>query len=140
MIQILNKKNILRAIFAVWIVLWVLFLVREGKDGQYSALKYLYTHSYGDKVRYVTGDKLYDFLVFCRQNIPKGSTYELAGFERFSIGKVRARYFLWPLKGVGENADFKILYGKKDVKTAGYKEYKRYGGTGRILARKDKGR
>ncbi|GEM_PF-1133560 len=135
-----NKRAILKAVFAAWLVLWMFFLIREDKDGQYGGLRYLYTHDHGSKVRYIIGDKLYGFLVFCRQSIPEGSTYELAGFERFSVNKVRARYFLWPLKNVEGDADFRIVYGREDTEPEGYKEYKQYGGTGRILVKEERNR
>lgn len=99
-----------RIILAIWVVLWLVFLLREDKDGQYRDLKYFYTHSYDDNVGYLLGEKLYAFLESCRQNIPKGSTYELSGFEKFSIYEVRARYFLWPLRSVSADPDFKIVW------------------------------
>ncbi|MEA3489281.1 MAG: hypothetical protein U9R44_02930 [Candidatus Omnitrophota bacterium] len=125
----------LKLIFTVWVVLWVFFLVREDKDGQYGSLAYLYTHGYNDKVRYIMGGRLYDFLVFCERYMPKGTTFDLSGFEPFSIDEVRARYFLWPLRSVGNNPDFVIVYGETTGSPAGYKEYKRYGKTGRLLIR-----
>lgn len=136
MSRILDKKVVFKTVFAAWLVLWVIFLIREDKDGQYGTLRYLYTHGYDDKLRHIMGNGLYEFLIFCRQNIPEGSTYELTGFERFSVSEVRARYFLWPLKDVGENADFKIVYGKEGARSADYKEYKRYSDTGYILVKK----
>ncbi|MFH1552512.1 MAG: hypothetical protein ABID83_02585 [Candidatus Omnitrophota bacterium] len=139
MSRILNKRNIFKTIFAVWIVLWIFFLIREDKDGQYRSLGYLYTHGYNDKVRYVLGDELYDFLIFCRQQIPEGSSYELVGFKKFSIYEVRARYFLWPLRHVKEDPDFKIVYEGQETPGDGYREYKRYGAKGRLLAREDTG-
>ncbi len=137
MVSILKKENILKAVFAVWLVLWVFFLLREGKDGQYRSLGYLYTHGYDEKMRHVIGDELYDFLVFCGENMPEGATYELSGFERFSVSEVRARYFLWPLKSVGEGGDFKIVYGGGEMTSPGYALYKRYGSAGRLFKRRD---
>ena len=121
----LRKEYILKAIIAVWVLLWLLFLVREDKDGQYRELGYLYTHDYADKVSYLAGEDVFSFLVFCRESLPAGSTYELAGFKEFSIDKVRMRYFLWPLRGTEEDADFVIVYGESKV-PLGYKKYKQH--------------
>ena len=129
------KKNILKIIFAVWIVLWVFFLVREDKDGQYRDLRYMYTHGYEDKSSYVMGDELYDFLVFCRKNMPEGATYELSGFENLSIGEVRARYFLWPFRRVEKDPDFIIVCGKKGAKVPGYSRRAQYDGPGCLLVK-----
>lgn len=129
------KRKIFRLILTVWFVLWAFFLLREDKDGQYKTLTYLYSHSYGDKIRYIMGVDLYDFLIFCKQHIPRDSTYELLGFKKYAIGEVRARYFLWPSRRVESDGDFKIIYAKKVVTVSGYKEHKRYNGKGHLLAR-----
>ncbi len=131
----LTKKQLLKFTLIVWIILWMFFLVREDKDGQYKRLAYFYTHGYGDNSRYIMGPDLYDFLVFSRRNIPDGSTYQLIGFERFSIAEVRARYFLWPLRSVSEDAEFKIFYGGKDAEVPGYVLYRDYDGKGVILVK-----
>ncbi|RKY42848.1 MAG: hypothetical protein DRP85_01415 [Candidatus Makaraimicrobium thalassicum] len=133
--RVLNKGKILKLIFAVWLILWILFLLREDKDGQYRSLGYLYAHPYSGKVGYLMGDELYDFLVFCRQHIPGGSTCELLGFKRFSISEMRARYFMWPVRNVEKGADFKIICGEGDIAAPGYKEHRKYDGAGRLLAR-----
>ncbi len=134
---ILKKTNIFKLILTVWLVLWLFFLIREDKDNQYQSLGYLYTHGYDEKIEYLLGGELYDFLVFCRGNMPEGSTYEILGFEKFSIKEVRARYFMWPLKSVGEDPDFKIVHGGQEADTRGYKEHKEYGPAGRLLIRGD---
>jgi hypothetical protein len=132
-----NKLRVFKIIFIVWIVLWVLFLAREDKDGQYRMLYHLYTHDGTDNVRYVVGSDLYDFLVFCKDSIPTGFTYRLSGFKEFSIDEVRARYFLWPLKSVEKDPNFVIIYGREEEKVLGYREYRKYRDRGCILIRED---
>ena len=132
-----DKKNIFRVVLAVWVILWLFFLIREDKDGQYRFLMHLYSADHADKVRFLMGNELYDFLVFCKENIPEYATYKISGFEKFSIYEVRARYFLWPIRSVDKNADFEIFF-KKHVKTLpGYEEYKDYKGIGYIYRRRD---
>ncbi|MCK5450483.1 MAG: hypothetical protein KAI70_01810 [Candidatus Omnitrophica bacterium] len=128
----MKKTVIFRAILILWIVLWVFFLVREDKDGQYDSLKYLYGHNYADKVKFIMGKDLYGFSVFCSENIPRGSTYELSGFKKFSIDEVRMRYFLWPLVGTSGGADYKIVFGSGKLEYPGYKEYQRFENIGTI--------
>lgn len=132
-----DKNKIFKIIFIVWIILWVFFLIREDKDGQYKSLKYLYTHDNTDRTRYVIGGKLYDLLVFCRYHMHAGSTFELTGFKKFSIYEVRARYFMWPLKSVAENGDYLISYGGKAPQVPGFTGYKKFENTGYLLKRKD---
>ena len=132
-----NKQRILKVIFIAWIAFWIFFLIREDKDGQYQAMKYLYTHAGEERTRFIIGEPLYGFLLYCRENIPVGSSYELLGFKKFSINEERARYFLWPLVSVSEEPDYKIVYGKGVSSVPGYKEYGRHGEDGRLFIRKD---
>lgn len=133
----LNKTTVLKLILVAWLVVWVIFLVREDKDDQYIGLKYLYTHGYSEGVRYIMGDKLNDFLLFAERNIPEGATYELLGFQRFSIDGYLVRYYLWPLKSVSTDPDFKLRMGATQEKIDGYREYKRYDNKAQIYVRKD---
>lgn len=131
------KRDIFRGTFAVWALLWMFFLVREGKKNQYADLKYMYTHGYTDKVRYLLGEDLADLLSLSAIYLPEGATYDIEGFKRFSIDEVRARYYLWPFMRVAEDPDFIIVYGGlKDVPD-GYDNYVSAGSSGRILKRKD---
>ena len=107
----MNKRNIFSIILIVWTVLWIVFLVREDKDGQYRTLGYLYAHTPQEGMQHLMGDKLYSFIRYCKENIPPDATYQMFGFEDFSIDEVRARYFLWPRKRVEEGADFEVVYG-----------------------------
>ena len=132
----MNKQNMLKIIFAVWIVLWIFFLVREDKSDQYRELRYLYAHNSAENARYIAGEDLYDFLVFCKDNIPTGFTYRLSGFQKFSIDEMRARYFLWPLKSIADNPDFIIVYGGKGEKVPGYKVFMKFDNKGCILERR----
>ncbi len=100
----MRKRIVFIAIFSIWLILWLVFLIKENKSGQYRMLTYLYTHDYNAKVRYVMGESLYDFLSFCKKVIPAGSTYDFSGIE--DLDEVRARYFLWPLRRDSHNSDF----------------------------------
>lgn len=133
----LYKTKALRLIFVGWLILWVIFLIREDKDGQYASLKYLYTHGYAEGVKHIIGPALNDFLLFVGQNLPEGSTYELIGFKKFSIDGYVVRYYLWPLKSVPEDPDFKVFYGASKEKIPGYRKFKDYDTRGRIFVRED---
>ncbi|MFH1837595.1 MAG: hypothetical protein ABH862_05745 [Candidatus Omnitrophota bacterium] len=132
----MKKTVIFKIILVVWVVLWLFFLVREDKDDQYASLKRLYMSDHLGKTKIIMGDDLYDFLNFCKNEIPENSTYKIAGFEKFSIFEVRSRYFLWPLRAVEENANYIILYGKPGISVPGYEMYKDYKGIGSIYRKK----
>ena len=133
----IKKTAVFKIILAVWVGLWMFFLVREDKRGQYSDLKHLYSHGYNEKVRHIAGDQLSDILVFCRDDLPEGATYDLAGLEKFSIAEVRARYYLWPHRRTSENPDFIIIFGARGKMPDGYQEYVSLPGAGSVLVRKD---
>jgi len=91
------KNNIFKIALLVWIVLWAWFIVRDlfVKDN-IETYKVLITRDLDGKRSYVTGDKLYEFLKFCRNNMPDGSSYKTVGLEEGSIEKRRAVYYLYP--------------------------------------------
>ncbi len=128
----MNKKVIFKLVIAVWLVLWIVFLAREDKDGQYKMIKYVFTHGEDDRVRYILGDDLYGFIVFAGENMPGGTTYKIEGFEQFSIDEVRLRYYLWPLKCVDNEADFIVYFGSADKKEPGYKLFREYKNIGKL--------
>lgn len=130
-----KKQNFIKIIFSIWLVLWILFLVREDKDDQYRDIKFFYTNDYEAKEDFLLGKDLHAFLVFSKKQIPPGATYELTGFKRFSIFQVRSRYFLWPLKSSSDDPDYRIAYGGSDIEVPGYKVHQRFGTTGVILKR-----
>lgn len=133
----IKKTLVFKIILAVWVGLWVFFLVREDKSGQYSDLKYLSSRGYNEKVRYIAGDRLSEILAFCRDDFPGGATYDISGLERFSITDVRARYYLWPHRRSSENPDFMIIFGARGKMPAGYEEHVSLPGAGSVLVRKD---
>jgi hypothetical protein len=137
-LRVVNKENILKLLLAIWIVLWVLFLIREDKDGQYASLKYQYSHGREDRMRNIMTPELYDLMLFCREKMPAGSTCELAGFKAFSIDEVRARYFLWPVRNTRGDADFIIIYEGGYTPGEGYTELKGYTGKGKVLIKEGK--
>ncbi len=134
--RMVTKENILKLLLAIWIVLWVLFLIREDKDEQYASLKYQYSHGREDRMRNVMGAELYELMLFCKENMPPGSTCELTGFDKFSIDEVRARYFLWPIRNTSSDADFIIVYEGSYTPREGYAELKGYTGKGKVLIKK----
>ena len=84
------------------------------------------------------GERLYDFLSFCKQELPANATFQLIGFGEKSFEEVAARYFLSPLLTNNEAGEFKIIYGANASSFPGYAEYARDGDLGRILIRRGK--
>ena len=131
-------KKLLIVILLLWVVLWLFFIVREDKDGQYSTLGALYKSPNAEKTATIYGKDFYDFFVFCQKAMPKDASYEILGFDKYSIDEVRARYLLWPAKAGTCRPDFKIVYGRGRSVPAGYLEFKSYnkGKKGYLYVRK----
>ena len=93
-------RAILKIAFLVWVILWGLFFVRGIVAKKvYRDYAILLSRPLDGKRSFVTGDRFYEFLTFCKKNMPEGSTYILAIAKEdfdWSIYKRRANYYLYP--------------------------------------------
>lgn len=91
------KHNIIKLVFIIWVVLWIGFFARElfikNNLRDYAAL---FSRTLEGKHAYVTGDKLYGFLAYCKNNMPDGATYKITGIDEGTIERRRAVYYLYP--------------------------------------------
>ncbi|MFH1996340.1 MAG: hypothetical protein ABIJ27_04995 [Candidatus Omnitrophota bacterium] len=91
------KRRIIIAVGIAWISLWILFLGRELLyKGTFKTYRELSSRSLDAKRSYVTGDRFYEFLMFCRERLPAGSSYRWEGVLYGSIEQRRALYYLYP--------------------------------------------
>ena len=91
------KQTVVKILFIVWIALWIGFLARElfikNNLRDYTALL---SRTLEGKHAYVTGDKLYGFLAYCKKNMPDDATYKITGIDGGAIERRRAVYYLYP--------------------------------------------
>lgn len=129
------KTVILKLLFAAWIVIWGYFILREIfiKDNlrDYRTLTGL---SLEGKHARVTGERLYDFLLFCKGAIPEGASYSLSGVEDGSLEQRRSAYYLYPMIPKGP-AEYMLVFGKDPANLEGYVAYSDAPGLGHILKR-----
>lgn len=129
------KQKTLTILFAVWVALWAFLIGREllfkKNVLEYKALSGM---SLDEKHSYVTGDRLYGFIGFCKSRLPGTATYALEGVEEGSIERRRAVYYLYPLTE-SENADYVLVYGDANSDKPGYLKFAVADGTGCILVR-----
>ncbi len=113
------KRNILKILFIVWVTLWGWFFIRElflkNNIRDYRALLF---RSLEGKHAYVTGDKLYEFLTYCKRNMPAGATYKIAGKEEGDLEYRRAVYYLYP-NIRSDKPDFIVDMGQSTLRKAG---------------------
>lgn len=113
-----------RIILAAWVLAWLFFNVRGlivEKDK--STLKdyiSLVSADWEGKRAIVFGKDLYEFIKFCKANLPSGADYETIGMPEDSIDLPRLVYYLYPsIKK--RNADFILVY-----KRSGFEEKETY--------------
>ena len=133
----MKYNKIFKIIFIVWVALWVVFLVRENKKGRYGMILDLYRIERPYRAAYLMGNDLYGFLAASRDEMTKGSTYEIIGFDKYSIEPVRMRYFLWPLRAGKGNVDYKIVCKDDGSGWSGYKVIRGSGLDKKLLVNKD---
>ncbi|MBU1913323.1 MAG: hypothetical protein KKB22_07315 [Candidatus Omnitrophica bacterium] len=104
-----------RIILAAWVLAWLFFTVRGlivEKDK--STLKdyiSLVSADWEGKRAIVFGKDLYEFIKFCKANLPTGAGYEIIGIPEDSIDLPRLVYYLYPsIKK--RDADFILVYKK----------------------------
>ena len=58
--------------------------------------KTLLTRTLEGKHAYVTGDRLYEFLTYCKTQMPERSAYNIIGMDEGALESRRAVYYLYP--------------------------------------------
>jgi hypothetical protein len=100
-----------RFILALWIPVWVFFLVwplRKDSSRWLNAFSLTRADTEARRAR-AYGEEFHTFLRFCKDKLPTSSTFRLVGIDYASIDKVRAFYFLYPSL-VTEHAQFILVY------------------------------
>lgn len=130
---------IFKAVFAVWVALWVIFAARDiFFKANFTDYKALILRSPDGKRSYVTGDDLYRFIEFCRKVTPEKSSYRIEGIKEGEIERVRAVYYLYPRT---ESVDYEYIFVYKSPMFAreGYALYKKLD-DGRFILKKAPGK
>ena len=133
------KYKILKLFFIIWIIIWVFFLMKEvffkGSLREYNVL--LHKSPEGKK-SYLSGDDLYEFVMFCNNKLPEGASYKFLGLEKDSHDKRRVTYYLYPHLE-DKDADFILVFkGQIPAKDA-YEMFSGLDKTRYILKKKKKG-
>jgi hypothetical protein len=113
-----------RIILTVWIIIWVLFLIRPFfKKDLMKDYAVLLTLSTEGKRAYCLGNELRRFINFCEGYIAGPFTYKIVGVEKDSLEHRRVKYYLYPNT---EQADpgFILVYKVKYFSKKGYRLFK----------------
>lgn len=130
----IDKLIMTRVILAVWIALWLLYLIRPYfKRDLITEYKTLISRPLEGKRSYAAGDKLYGFMIGCRKSIPeKRFTFSVAGLDDYPLCRCRMAYYLYPALLSGD-AEYILVFEKPDYGKEGYAIFKRFGGDNYIL-------
>lgn len=117
------KRTLFGIAFGIWVTLWVLFIARElFRKGYFYDYKVLSSRSLEGKRSYVTGDRLYEFLMFSKERLPHGSSFGLVGVKEDSIDRKRAGYYLYPHLEQ-DKPEFLLVYDTLAAMRAGYARF-----------------
>ena len=123
----------------IWIMIWISLLVREvfvkGGLRDYQVLAH---RSLEGKRAYVTGDSLYEFLVFCNDKLPEGAAYRWTKTDKPDHARRRATYYLYPHLE-SEDADFMLVFNEPFSAGSDYGTFSKLDDTRYILKKKKKG-
>ena len=116
----INKTIIIRAVFAIWIILWVNFILRDlFRKKYFYEYRTLLKRNQEGRRSHVYGDDFYSFLKFSKKKLPEGSTYRFIGVKDLSLAYRRAVYYLYPLIE-SDNPDYILVYNKAGFQKRGY--------------------
>lgn len=105
--------KIFKIILIVWIALWVFFIAKSlVTEKDKSTLKEYVSLVCADqegKRAIVFGRDFYEFLKFCKANLPSGSGYEITGIPLDSVDLPRLIYYLYPSLN-NSNPDYILVY------------------------------
>ncbi len=103
-----------KIVFIIWVFLWIFFLARGLVKGRFEKYKTLYSLNRDEKLAYILGKELNDFLRLCKEKIPASSTYDIVG-DLDEHDRFRFVYYLYPrLKS--EQPDYILKIYPKDSK------------------------
>lgn len=123
-------------VFAIWVVLWVVFAAREiFIKNNLRDYKILLSRSLEGKRAYVTGDRFYEFLLFCNEKLPQGAKYSWVKTDKEDHARRRSTYYLYPHLEE-EAAQFLLVYDEPDVTRKGYEIFAVLDGSRYILEKK----
>ena len=114
--------------------MWISFFARElFLKSNFTDYKILLSRTLEGKQSYVTVDKFYELLKFCKKIMPEGSRYALRALEEnfdWSIYKRRAIYYLYP-DIESDDPQYIVVYNEPNVRNdkyevAGSLDEKRY--------------
>jgi hypothetical protein len=133
------KYKIFVLVFLIWVVLWISFLTRDiFVKGGLRDYKVLAHRSLEGKRAYVTGDSLYEFLVFCNDKLPERAAYRWVKTDKADHARRRATYYLYPHLE-SEEADFILVFNEPFSIRPGYEIFYKLDDTRYILKKQKKG-
>src|SRR3989338_7915064 len=100
------QRIIFRMIFIAWVAMWLLFLVRGFVKVEWKEYKNLFGKTLEEKEAYVSGKEFFDFINFCKKEIPKCATYSVEANYDQSMDYFRFAYYIYPVKRDRDAPDY----------------------------------
>ena len=101
-----------KLVFAIWVFLWIFFLIRGLYKGEFEEYKALLGRDAKARRAYIMGEDLYGFMQFSLANVPKGAAFCLEG-ALTPIDRYRLIYYLYP-RIESKDPAYILCYGTDD--------------------------
>ena len=130
-------KNIAKVFFLIWLIIWLNFIARDlFRKGYLADYKILALRDEEGKRSYTYGDYLFEFLKFCKFELPSSADYDIVGIEENSLDARRAIYYLYPHPHIKRgDALFLLVFNSSGFNRRGYLLYKKLDSSRYILKR-----
>lgn len=91
------KQNIIKLVLILWFSLWLIFFWRKGSGPEgWLEIARLARLDFANRRKAVYGEEFYQFMDFCRRQLPPGSTFVFEGPDNQSTYRPRAYLELYP--------------------------------------------
>ena len=110
------QSIIFTIIFITWVFMWLLFFVRGLVKAELKDYKNLFGKTLEEKEAYVSGKEFFDFINFCKKEIPKCATYSVEANYDQTMDYFRFAYYIYPVKRDRDDPDYIVCYKMKFAK------------------------
>ena len=130
-----GKKKTLQYILIAWSVVWLFFFVRELVKDEAKLYASLIGRPPEERRAVVVGREFYEFILFCREHIPPGSSFDVEASYDASLDYFWFPYHMYPVLKDMDGPDYIACY-KRDFQRPGYEAAASMGSGKYILKRR----
>lgn len=139
----MKRKLLFKIFLAIWLAVWfhTLVIKPQSHRKRYQQYANLWGLTHEEKIEYLIGPALYEFIQFCQEQLPEKSHYRMEGLHMNHIGHIRLVYYLYPhleyrVSQPGNPPDYILVFNQRDHREEGYSLFQKLDDERYILKRK----